>query len=659
MYLCPCKECIQRMCVARSRELSARNWDANWIHHPYTQPFSQSYTAQFGQFGQINPWVNQTRSTVGQHAPGSHFSANAVTLPTNAPVNQAQPSYTCLVQPPSIAPDALGIRRVTMEPRVNNLLLPQPLNSPDRLNPSVALAPYSSSPPEQSTPSDYANLPDADRSDSTFRTAFKPQPTTVPHLKGPPIRPAKSAVPLAEVLNSNSPKTTPVDRLAASQDGEPKKRRKLDGEQLRTLPKPSTGSKRRQGRLLPPVLAPLHNPPAQTRIFPSVNPDGLMPSISDLSPPLSSIVQDDTGDTRERLVGQNADPTPAPGADVQDKANDKDGESDPSQSLWKGPRRMWTEAETQFLIQGVERFGIGSWKKILNHPEYEFQSGRNAVDLKDRFRTCFPAVYRDRAHQQEEEEIFEGTSPDSRAKGAPMTVELSRMGATEPVNMTFPKLDRRRRKNFTKDEDEALLGGFIKYGSQWKRIQMDPMLGLQHRTRTDLRDRFRNRYPQRFMEAGYKHKAKQQHPPVLADRTDETVNPWAPLDELVSNRVINLGSTLEPAPSSSNDGSHTMRLLTAGFDAFGDNFSEEPDDDSGIQLSRTIIDWADQNSRQLQGGQSVDVASVRFAAVSVPLEIPSGPEGFPSQPALSGNPSTAPLSLILNSRGSARGQPQS
>jgi Myb-like DNA-binding domain len=334
---------------------------------------------------------------------------------------------------------------------------------------------------------------------------------------------------------------------------------------------------------------------------------------------------------------------------------------------------MWTEAETQCLIDGVARFGIGSWKKILNHPEYNFQRGRNAIDLKDRFRTCFPAVYSDSAQQQEEP--AEGTSPDRRAKAASTTVELTKMGATEAVK--FPKLDRRRRKHFTQDEDERLLRGFIKYGSQWKAIHMDPELGLQHRTRTDLRDRFRNRYPQRFTEAGFQHKAKQPPPPqqqqqpappLAPDRTSApapppAANPWTPMDELVSNLVVNPGSTLEPAPSGAHDVPHPMRLLTASFDPFAafDDFSGSvPDDPSGgggsVQLSRTIIDWADQNTaRQQLGGVAQGLEAMPMSIVAVPAEIPPGAMDFPAAQAAVvhfGGPSTAPLSQILNSRGS-------
>lgn len=46
-------------------------------------------------------------------------------------------------------------------------------------------------------------------------------------------------------------------------------------------------------------------------------------------------------------------------------------------------RKKWSEEETADLVKGVSKFGIGSWKKILQHPDYNFNS-RTAVDLKDR-----------------------------------------------------------------------------------------------------------------------------------------------------------------------------------------------------------------------------------------------------------------------------------
>lgn len=42
-------------------------------------------------------------------------------------------------------------------------------------------------------------------------------------------------------------------------------------------------------------------------------------------------------------------------------------------------RNKWSEQETKDLLIGVSRFGIGSWKKILHDPDFDF-NGRTAVD---------------------------------------------------------------------------------------------------------------------------------------------------------------------------------------------------------------------------------------------------------------------------------------
>jgi hypothetical protein len=147
-------------------------------------------------------------------------------------------------------------------------------------------------------------------------------------------------------------------------------------------------------------------------------------------------------------------------------------------------------------------------------------------------------------------------------------------------------------------------------------------------------------------------------------------NPWS-MDELVSNLVVNPGATLEPAPSGPGEASsHTMRLLASGgggasFDPFAgfDDFSAGgagagADDLGGVQLSRTIIDWADQNTaRQLGGGgggsgvQVLDLNPVSMVAVPAG-EMPGGAGmEFPAQAAVQfAGPSTAPLSQILNAR---------
>lgn len=46
--------------------------------------------------------------------------------------------------------------------------------------------------------------------------------------------------------------------------------------------------------------------------------------------------------------------------------------------------KVWSHAETENLLKGVKKFGIGKWHKIMQH--FEFASYRNACSLKDKWR---------------------------------------------------------------------------------------------------------------------------------------------------------------------------------------------------------------------------------------------------------------------------------
>jgi hypothetical protein len=77
---------------------------------------------------------------------------------------------------------------------------------------------------------------------------------------------------------------------------------------------------------------------------------------------------------------------------------------------------------------------------------------------------------------------------------------LVSMGVPEPY---FPiKSKRRSRRPFTPAEDEALLKGYAVHGFQWTLIQQDTHLNLSHRRATDLRDRFRTKFPHAYREGG-------------------------------------------------------------------------------------------------------------------------------------------------------------
>lgn len=108
------------------------------------------------------------------------------------------------------------------------------------------------------------------------------------------------------------------------------------------------------------------------------------------------------------------------------------------------------------------------------------------MDLKDRFRTYFPEDYK---------RLYPNAT-STRERASPQTLA--------PEAASFSKAKRKDRTPFSKTEDTNLLIGFGKYGGKWSSIQKDESLGLQHRRSTDLRDRFRNAFPEKYVGAGFK-----------------------------------------------------------------------------------------------------------------------------------------------------------
>lgn len=69
----------------------------------------------------------------------------------------------------------------------------------------------------------------------------------------------------------------------------------------------------------------------------------------------------------------------------------------------KGKRRMgrrecytrFSRQEHEMLVDGIRKFGVGNWKRILC--AYEFHEKRTAVDLKDKYRNILRAEERERS----------------------------------------------------------------------------------------------------------------------------------------------------------------------------------------------------------------------------------------------------------------------
>jgi hypothetical protein len=170
------------------------------------------------------------------------------------------------------------------------------------------------------------------------------------------------------------------------------------------------------------------------------------------------------------------------------------------------------------------------------------------------------------------------------------------------ISTSFPKSQRRARRPFTAGEDKAILRGFEKYGAQWQKIKSDPDLKLDSRGRTDLRDRFRNKYPDKFVEAGHKFKQPkdQKDGPSEASNKppEEATSRWGEHD-----KDSNINNILDPPLSapSKDRAQHSLKLLmTSIADPYFNDLEElslDDDDPQTITLSRNIFKWADQHTR--------------------------------------------------------------
>ncbi|KKA25930.1 MYB DNA-binding domain protein [Rasamsonia emersonii CBS 393.64] len=222
--------------------------------------------------------------------------------------------------------------------------------------------------------------------------------------------------------------------------------------------------------------------------------------------------------------------------------------------------RKWTEQETHDLLRGVVKCGIGNWTAILAQPELKFNK-RTAANLKDRFRVCCPWAYGAADPNEATRQIqttlanalMNAESRDSGAGGKILLPDprpnkpgaesgstasdaaepssgsdatgsqtrstkslsslktaptLSNKSKSTLVSLGIPepyftiKSKRRSRRPFTPAEDEALLKGYAVHGFQWTMIQQDKHLNLSHRRATDLRDRFRTKFPHAYREGG-------------------------------------------------------------------------------------------------------------------------------------------------------------
>ncbi len=343
---------------------------------------------------------------------------------------------------------------------------------------------------------------------------------------GPEIAPTQ----LPSFISLSVVEKSPIQAPTSLEDSRAQKRLKLDGhtdylalDSIRRLPRPAQKDDRpnRPTPLLPAIVTGLHEPPPSAALLPSIDVDSRpvvtqavatskihvkdILSQSDHTLPPSASATAPVSVEQESLPSQ--DSVDAQSSRPQD-ANSVDTAQQPIVLPWKDSkprrvRRKWSDHETQNLIAGVRKHGVGRWKQILDDPVFEF-SARSSVDLKDRYRVC---------HNNDAVSKFDVLPTNSPPEPEPAPEPEQATGSQEKDSAECPSptkshsepvvsyKPRRKRHAWTNLEDDNLLKGVAKHGFQWTAIHDDPELDLKHRRATDLRDRIRNRFPEGYKNA--------------------------------------------------------------------------------------------------------------------------------------------------------------
>ncbi|KAH6973543.1 hypothetical protein BKA56DRAFT_659421 [Ilyonectria sp. MPI-CAGE-AT-0026] len=268
------------------------------------------------------------------------------------------------------------------------------------------------------------------------------------------------------------------------------------------LPQPLKKQKAAQAApVMPPIINGLHEPPPHAALF----------------PPISSDSFDSKDGNQMKLLHElNQTSLEAEKINNYNKARKRATK----------PRRKWSEEETNHLLLGVNRHGVGKWTSILEDADFKFND-RTAGDLKDRFRTCCPdELRRNKASfgspSSKSRDSRQKTKGDTHLEKilidgeASLNTEPSTGNDTETnprqkksrahrkkmedlvelgIHGPFKKSHRRERRPFTEQDDREILEGLNQHGPAWTKIQRDPRFHLATRQPTDLRDRVRNKYP--------------------------------------------------------------------------------------------------------------------------------------------------------------------
>lgn len=368
--------------------------------------------------------------------------------------------------------------------------------------------------------------------------------------------PSKDNADRERVRGPSSPqslrKILQADDESPTQRSASKKRSQIDShkDDFVQLPQPPPKKQKAPKQVVPPIIIGLFEPPPNAALFPPI----ASSAFHDSHGRNTLNVNVPAGDEKERAAGNltevrnHAISKLRLNAPINNEllkghmsAGSKgSGKAIPQMLPTTAPRKKWSKEETNQLLLGVHKHGIGKWKLILNDSSFRF-NGRSPADLKDRFRTCCPAELREQlkngggrstdasvtppklaeetaSHNPRsmssilieniliDPALLPPPNPSSnswpvspeRAPQSKSRAHRRNLSDLESLGISgslpFRKSERRERRRFTEEEDKNILAGYSKYGPQWIKIQSDPELGLKDRRSTDLRDRFRNRW---------------------------------------------------------------------------------------------------------------------------------------------------------------------
>lgn len=143
-------------------------------------------------------------------------------------------------------------------------------------------------------------------------------------------------------------------------------------------------------------------------------------------------------------------------------------------------KKYWNKLETANLYQAAKILGTHNWKAVAADDRFAL-SHFSPIDLEKRYQR--------------------------------ITSE------SDPTDQSDRKaISRRERRGFSAREDELLLTGFAQHGPRWSKILRDNEDEFNQRRSTDLRDRFRNAFPDQYASAGFKSRSKKRSNSTGSDR---------------------------------------------------------------------------------------------------------------------------------------------